>query len=396
MKTKANLQQPKISTLQVGMSWFDDRPGGLNRYYYDCANYFPAADLGFDGLVAGINNITSDSTEIRAFAPAEASLPKRWLGARKSFRELTSQQEYDLIVSHFAFYTFPLLNMLSNRPLVTHFHGPWALESDVEASKNLAVKVKKWLEKSVYRRSQQFIVLSKTFRDILHREYNVPLERIHVIPGGVNLERFNIDGSKADARQKLGWSLDKTIIFCIRRLAKRMGLENLVAAMADVCQRYPKTMLYIGGKGELAKTLQAQINTLGLQENVRLLGYISDEDLPWCYRAADFSTVPTVALEGFGLIVIESLAAGTPVLGTPIGGIPEILKPFSSDLVFASPETEDLASGIIEALSGERLLPSEKSCLDYVQKNYTWEVIAPQIKKVYQRAIAEKNQTRKL
>ena len=379
-----------MKTLQIGMGWFRDRPGGLNRYYYDCANYFPIAKIQFDGLVAGEINVKSDSQrKVTAFAASDCSLWKRWLGVRSSFGELTLQRDYDLIVSHFAFYTFPLLNILKDRPLVTHFHGPWALESGVEANKSLAVKVKKWLEKKVYQRSQQFIVLSKTFRDILHQEYDVPLKQINVIPGGVDLKRFNIDESKADARHKLGWSSDKTIIFCIRRLAKRMGLENLVAAMAEVCKHYPNTMLYIGGKGELADTLQSQIDALGLKENIKLLGYVADEDLPLCYRAANFSLVPTVALEGFGLIVIESLAAGTPVLGTPIGGIPEILLPFSSDLVFASPDSKDLAQGIIEALSGKRQLPSDESCLNYVKANYTWEVIVPQIEAVYRQAIEE-------
>ena len=98
---------------------------------------------------------------------------------------------------------------------------------------------------------------------------------------------------------------------------------------------------------------------------------------------------PTVALEGFGLIVIESLAAGTPVLGTPIGGIPEILRPFSEDLVFEDSSPTKLATGIIEALSGDRTLPSSHDCLEYVKKNYDWQAIAQKIKLVYQSAIDE-------
>ena len=376
-----------MKTIQIGMGWFRDRAGGLNRYYYDCVNYFPSADIQFDGLVAGGANVESDSQgKVIAFAPSDASLFKRWLGARQSFKELTTQQDYDLIVSHFAFYTFPLLNIIGARPLVTHFHGPWSLESGVEANKSLAVKAKSWLEQSVYRRSQQFIVLSQTFRDILHQEYQVPLERINVIPGGVDLDRFNISISQAQAREKLGWDRRPTI-FCIRRLAKRMGLENLVTAMVDVCAKHPDTLLYIAGKGELAATLQAQIEELELGNNVRLLGYISDEDLPLCYRAANFSVVPTIALEGFGLIVVESLAAGTPVLGTPIGGIPEILRPFSEDLVFEGYRSQQLATGIIEALSSDRALPSSEACLEYVRQNYSWQEIAQKIKLVYQKAI---------
>jgi len=154
-----NHQQPKIHTLQIGMGWFGDRAGGLNRYYYDCANHFQTADIQFSGLIAGKESVRSDSQgKVIAFAPSDASLIKRWQGIRKNFVVLTSSQDYDLIVSHFAFYVFPLLNLLKDRPLVTHFHGPWALESGVEANKSLAVKVKKWLEKQAYQRSQQFII----------------------------------------------------------------------------------------------------------------------------------------------------------------------------------------------------------------------------------------------
>ncbi|MEL6496475.1 MAG: glycosyltransferase family 4 protein [Cyanobacteria bacterium J06623_7] len=382
-----------MKTLQIGLEWFPERGGGLDRYFYDCVQQLPLAGIDVKGLVAGSERAAQDTQgQVTAFAPADSGLINRLTAVRQEFKQVISESDYDLVVSHFALYTFPLLNLLGNRPLVTHFHGPWALESDVEANKSLGVKVKKWFEAKTYGRSQQFIVLSQTFRQLLHQEYRVPLERITVIPGAVDLERFNVSESPNLARQKLGWETERPIMFCIRRLAKRMGLENLVVAMQDVCQQYPDALLYIGGKGELAETLQAQISQLGLEENIKLLGYIADDDLPLCYRAANFSLVPTVALEGFGLIVIESLAAGTPVLGTPVGGIPEILRPFNSDLVLASSQPQDLASGIIEALGGQRQLPDAATCLAYVRHNYTWSVIAPQIETVYRRAISEKNQ----
>jgi glycosyltransferase involved in cell wall biosynthesis len=166
-----------------------------------------------------------------------------------------------------------------------------------------------------------------------------------------------------------------------------MGLENLIAAMDKVRRQYPDVLLLIAGKGALTETLQVQIEELGLVEQVRLLGFVSDRDLGLAYRAADFSIVPTVAWEGFGLIVIESLAAGTPVLGTPVGGIPEILQPFSEDLVFEGTSAEQLAQGIIEALSGQRQLPSSKACEAYIREHYAWPAIAQRMKSVYQAAL---------
>jgi glycosyltransferase involved in cell wall biosynthesis len=340
------------------------------------------------GLLAGSNKVIQDSKGgVQTFASPNGSLIQRWLKMRKVFNQTLVENQYDLVVSHFALYTFPILNQLNSLSLVTHFHGPWALESDVETKRPISIWLKKQIEKTVYNRSRQFIVLSQTFRDLLHQEYQVPLEKIHIIPGGVDIDRFNINLSPTEARKQLNWHLDRPIIFCIRRLAKRMGLENLITAMAQVRSHKSDILLYIAGKGALANTLQTQIEELELTNNVKLLGYVPDEQLPLCYRAANFSVVPTIALEGFGLIVIESLAAGTPVLGTPIGGIPEILRPFSEDLVFEGCKPNQLATGIIAALSGDRILPNSIACLDYVTENYAWSAISRKIKSVYEKAL---------
>lgn len=380
-----------MKIIQIGLEWFPEQGGGLDRYYYDCIRYLPLIEVELNGLVAASPAVANNTDgKVIGFALPKASIWQRWRGIRRAFQKLTQKQDYDLIISHFAFYTFPLLNAIAPRPLVTHFHGPWALESNVEAKKSLAVKVKKWLEGSVYKRSQQSIVLSKAFGDILHQEYQIPWSKINVIPGGVDINRFDIDVSPSVARDELGWESERPIIFCIRRLARRMGLENLVTAMVDVCALHSDVLLYIAGKGELTDTLQAQITELKLDNNVKLLGYVADEELPLCYRAANFSIVPTIALEGFGLIVVESLAAGTPVLGTPIGGIPEILQPFCDDLVLGGYQPEQLATGIIEALSGDRQLPTSQACLDYVKTNYDWQEIVQKIKQVYQKAIDDK------
>jgi glycosyltransferase involved in cell wall biosynthesis len=379
-----------MKTLQVGLGWFPERKGGLERYYYDLIFYLSKIDVKTQGLVAGSPQVEVNSQGlIQAFAPHEASIIKRWLQIRKAFSQLITQEQYSLIVSHFPLYLFPLLPQLKNYPLVTHFHGPWASESIVESKKSIVTQAKKALEAACYSRSSEFIVLSNSFRDILHQEYNVPLAKINVIPGGVNLEEFKINLSATEARAKLNWSQDRPIIFCVRRLAKRMGLENLIYAIHKVKQDFPDVLLYIAGKGELETTLHQQIKELDLNNHVKLLGFISDEQLPLAYRAANFSVIPSLSFEGFGLVVVESLAAGTPVLGTPVGGIPEILQPFSKDLLFKDSSVDSLAQGIREVLSEERFLPSDRDCQNYVQKNYAWENIALQIKSVYQKALAQ-------
>ncbi len=377
-----------MRTLQIGTSWFLDDAGGLSRVYYGCVNYLPVAGVEVSGLVTGGENVwQSSGGRVEAFAAADSSTWQRSLSLRKSVDRTLSSSQYDLVASHFALYTFPVLDRLGKLPLVMHFHGPWALESKAEGSGGLSTFGKWAIEKLVYKRANGFIVLSEAFRQILHQTYNVPPDKIFVVGGGINTAEFDVSLTIAQAREKLGWVQDRRIILCVRRLVQRMGLENLIAAIALVRKQHPEILLLIAGKGAIAEALRSQINELQLENHVQLLGFVPDQDLAIAYRAAELTIVPTVSLEGFGLIVIESLAAGTPVLGTPIGGIPEILLPFSSDLVLEGSTTQQLAKGMIEALSGQRQMPTAEACQAYVKQNYDWQAIANQMKSVYEKVL---------
>lgn len=370
------------------MEWFPEQPGGLPRVYYDCIQALPQIGVEVSGLVTGSEQVSRSSMGVvQAFAPTQSSLWQRWTGLRFAVKQAFLQSSYDLVASHFALYTFPILDRLGQRPLVTHFHGPWALESNAEGAKTLAAGAKWMLEKITYNRSNGFIVLSEAFRQILHQTYGVPMERIDVVPGGIDSQQYKLDLSRSRARERLGWPQDRQIIFSVRRLVHRMGLERLIDAIAEVKQKYPEVLLLIAGKGPIHEALQSQIEALGLENHVKLLGFVPEGDLVAAYRAANFSIVPSIALEGFGLILIESLAAGTPVLSTPVGGMPEVLSPFASDLLLEGISTAQITQGIIEVLAGQRRLPTAEMCQAYVRKNYDRQAIATKIKAVYQQVL---------
>jgi glycosyltransferase involved in cell wall biosynthesis len=377
-----------MKTLQLGTSWFLEEAGGLARIYYGCVNYLPRVGVDVNGLVAGSDRVFQSSDgKVQTFAAADSSTWTRAIGVRKAVNLAIANSQFDLVATHFALYTLPVLDRIGKLPLVMHFHGPWALESQAEGAGRLSTFGKWVVEKLVYQRTDGFIVLSESFRQILHKTYGVPLEKIFIVGGGIDTAKFDLDLTVAQAREKMGWSQNRRIIFCVRRLVQRMGLENLISAITLVRSQHPDVLLLIAGKGAIADNLRSQIQELQLEDHVQLLGFVPDQDLAIAYRAAELSIVPTVSLEGFGLIVIESLAAGTPVLGTPIGGIPEILQPFSPDLVLEGSSTNQLAQGMIEALSGKRQMPSAEACQTYVKQNYDWQVIAAQMKSVYEQVI---------
>jgi glycosyltransferase involved in cell wall biosynthesis len=186
------------------------------------------------------------------------------------------------------------------------------------------------------------------------------------------------------AREHLDWPTDRPILLTIRRLAHRMGLEHLIDALERVRQRVPDVLLLIGGSGPLASQLKTQIDAAGLQNHVRLLGFVPEDELPLAYRAANVSIVPTTALEGFGLTTVESLAAGTPVLVSPRGGLPEVVRDLSDDLIFSTPAPAPIADRLIAVLTGTIQLPSLKACQHYVRTRFDWPVIAAQTRQVYE------------
>ena len=370
------------------MGWGPEEAGGVNRVYHELLRHLPQSGVEVNGLVAGSSRVSRDSEgRVRAFAPSAAPLLVRWQALRHAFRQMMTKRQPDLVVSHFALYTFPVLDLSRPRPLVVHFHGPWALESQAEGAWKMTTRIKTSLERTVYQHGTRCIVLSRAFRDILHSRYGVSAERIRVIPGGVDLDRFSTGLTQQEAREQLGWPQDRPLLLAVRRLVLRMGLEDLLAAMKEVSKRVPEALLLVAGTGPLVGALSDRIRSLGLTNNVRLLGFVPDRDLPMAYRAANLTVVPSVALEGFGLIVAESLAAGTPALVTPGGGLPVVAGDLSSALVLPGTGAGPLSAGLVAALTGDIPLPSAAACRAFARERYDWPTIAARVRGVYAEAL---------
>lgn len=379
---------PQPHVLEIGKGWLPEQPGnGLDRVYHSLLQTLPQAGLRVSGLVAGSEEVSSTSGgTVQGFAPETASLLQRFRGVRRTTRD-TLAEGIDLVASHFALYTLPILDLLREVPLVVHFHGPWAQESEAEGESPVVTWAKQALETLVYRQADRCIVLSSAFKKVLHEKYGVAEDRIRIVPGGVDVERFAVEHSQPEARATLGWPQDRPIVVSVRRLARRMGLENLIDAIAELQSEVPDLLLHVAGKGPLRKELESRIVSRGLSSHVSLLGFVPEEELPLVYRAADVSVVPSVRLEGFGLITIESLAAGTPVLVTPIGGLPETVKDLDERLILPSAQTKALVHGLRRALRDPSVLPSSETCRTYARENFSWNAIAEQTRHVYQEVL---------
>lgn len=373
-----------MDTLQLGKGWFPEQSGGLNRYYHGLLQNLPVEGVGVRGLVAGSDQVSSSSDgTVNSFAPSKSGLASRWRGVRTGFRQLFERNPRSLVVSHFALYAAPCLDLIPRDRFVVHFHGPWADESRAEGANLFVAAAKRGLEQRVYNRAARFIVLSQAFARILAERHAVNPDRIRVIPGGVNSERFSVTETREEARGRLDWPTDRPILFVVRRLVRRMGLENLIDAVKQARTRVPDLLVLIAGSGPMARELEERCVVQGVERNVRLLGYLHDDLLPLAYRAADLSIVPSVALEGFGLIVAESLAAGTPVLVTGVGGLPETLEGLSPQCIVREVGTDALGSAIADAFRGGMTLPTAAECSAHARNRFDWRQVVRKVRETY-------------
>lgn len=349
--------------------------GGVDRYF-DALNS-TLIRQGVEATAYGFD----DAARIGNLGTANRGLFQRW----RSVRKKVVPKAGSLLASHFALYALPAVFGRRWDSHVVHFHGPWAGESEREGDKNTSVQFKRLIETAVYRRADRFIVLSKSFRDQLCHGYGVNEERVHVIPGGVETDKF-FPVEKGFARQRLGLPIEGKILVCVRRLARRMGLEALIEAFGQATAKRADVKLMIGGQGPLRAELEQLTHRLGIADRVQFLGFIAETELPTTYAAADLSIVPSAALEGFGLISLESLSCGTPVLVTPVGGLPDTVNGLTTDLVLTGTSVGHIAFGLNAWLDGSMKLPSREECRDHVMRNFTWEDIAGRVCDVYREA----------
>ena len=242
----------------------------------------------------------------------------------------------------------------------------------------LQILIRKKIEKNALNNSNMITVLSKFTKNKLANIYSVPVEKITVIPGGVDIKKFNIIKSKKLIRKQLNIPNNKTILFTVRNLVQRMGLENLIVAFKKLEEQISDVELVIGGKGPLERRLASTTKKLGVENKVHFLGFISEDQLPQYYQMADIFVLPTTELEGFGLVTLEAMACGLPVIGTPVGGTKEIIERFDSSFLFKGTDSDSIAKLIFEKYHFKKQNPKKwyeisDRCRRFVEQNYTWE-----------------------
>ncbi len=189
------------------------------------------------------------------------------------------------------------------------------------------------------------------------------------------------------ARDSLGLPRGPKVIFGLGYLTERKGFQFLVQAMSDLVKTTPDLICVIGGMGPARHDLESKSKLLGLSKNVRFVDFIPRDKLNYYYNAADLFVLPSLN-EGNPTVMFEALACGIPFIGTPVGGVPEVIDSDDYGLLARTGSTEDLATKIQEGLTKSW----DRQKIHAYAQRYSWENTVEPILELHRRLLASRNE----
>ena len=263
-------------------------------------------------------------------------------------------------------------------PVVITLHG-----GDVFSLRgNLLGKLKQY----ALRHCQAWTANTQTTASALHTLGTV--SHPHIVPMGVDVEQFA--GDKADVGVINSKNNNARVILFVGRLVEKKGVSDLIDAYAKLrLEERQGTILWIIGDGTLRLSLERQAAALKIHDQVRFLGYIANDQLPAYYAAAEIFVAPSIIdrsgdTEGQGVVIIEAMASGVPVVAYKSGGIPDVISDEQTGLLVEPGNTQALSNAITRLLRDTDLRVRLGSAgREHVCRHYTWKTIAKQFMSIF-------------
>jgi D-inositol-3-phosphate glycosyltransferase len=287
---------------------------------------------------------------------------------------------YDIVYSHY--WLSALVGKYLRRewqiPYVAMYHTLGAVKNALGiGEEEPALRIVS--ERETIKDCQRIIVATDEEKQDLVRYYGALSEKIGVVPCGVNMELFKpVD--KAIARKTLGLNDEKILLF-VGRIDPLKGIEQLIKAVALLKNDENLRLIVVGGDENSYKELEELKKlsiALGIRESVTFPGLVRQEQLPYYYSAADVCVVPSY-YESFGLVALEALACGTPVVAADVGNLKNIIRQGETGYVTKDNSPGMLAAGIRSILS--RPQPDAESALSIRASvsRFDWSEIAEKV-----------------
>jgi glycosyltransferase involved in cell wall biosynthesis len=213
-------------------------------------------------------------------------------------------------------------------------------------------------------------------------------DNINLVPMGVDTENFSKTPAIDSLRRK--FKIEGPAILFVGRLIDWKGPDYLIKAMPEILLRYPTAKSLIIGSGPLKAELVSLVDALNLNEHIIFIDEVPQKELVSFYSLADIFVLPSIInekseTEGLGVVLLEAMACELPVIGSNVGGIPDIVRNNETGLLFKQKDAQELSAKVISLLSDRSLQEKFiKNGYQLVNRHFSWEVIADRFIEIYQ------------
>lgn len=296
--------------------------------------------------------------------------------------------KFDVIHAHdwLVAYSAKSIKESYNIPLISTIHA-------TESGRNSGIhdETQRYINDSEWMltyESSEVIVNSNYMKNEVQRLFGLPYDKINVIPNGVNLQLFSNVNVDYDFRRQYAMDNEKIILY-VGRLVYEKGIQNLIAAMPKILDRYHDSKLIICGRGGMIDELMEQVKYLGIDNKVYFAGYCDSKKMQKMYKCADVAVFPST-YEPFGIVAIESMLSGTPTIVSDVGGLNEIVEHGVTGMKSYAGNANSIADSVLALLFDPKLCANiSQNAIKKVKENYNWAKITDNTYYVYQLAIGK-------
>jgi D-inositol-3-phosphate glycosyltransferase len=312
-------------------------------------------------------------------------------------------RRYDILHSHYwlSAEVAEVLRQTWRLPTVQMFHTLGLVKREaLDESEDDEGEIRIEAERKAVRSADRIVVASELELSELTTLYGARADRIRVVPLGVDTDVFR-PLRQADARRALGRDECENLVLFVGRIEQIKGIDVLLHALALLLRdradlRANTCLIVVGGairpdedgsEHEKIAELRRMVERHGMQQNVEFVGSLTQQQLRLFYAAADICAVPSLT-ESFGLVALEAMACGTPVVATRVGGLQTLVTEESGVLVPPG-EYRSLADAMARLLDDAGLRTKLSAGARQRAQNFTWHRVADAIEETYAELLAE-------
>ncbi len=235
--------------------------------------------------------------------------------------------------------------------------------------------------------ADRVIVCSHSMKNEICDHFNLPREKVDIIPNAIDASKYEIPVDRGAVRQRYGVKWGEKLILCVGRLVPQKGVEYFIRAIPHIAKKYPEAKFIIVGEGWSRDILEEEAKASSYANKITFTGFASDKQVIELMTSADVLVVPSI-YEPFGIVALEGMATGVPVVASQVGGLAEVIDHDKTGVFVYPRSPESLAWGIDKVLSDpDHAKQLTKNAKEKLHKAYSWEAVAMKTVEVYKKVV---------